>query len=203
MSTLVRFEASLVPRNLVIDPPMTDAELEAFCARNQDVQIERTRDGVIRVNPPTGLLTSDGNSEIIHQLRNWWEGHRIGRVFDSNAGFFLNDGSLLSPDAAYLLPLQLEGLTKAELARMPHLCPVFVVELLSESDRLAKTQEKMERWIANGADVGWIVDPYRRCVEVYSANALPRIDSSPRIHGSGPVDGFVMDMAKVWRCYEV
>ncbi len=199
----MRFEASLVPRNLVVDPPMSDAELEAFCARNQDVQIERTSDGVIRVNPPTGALTGDGNAEIIYQLRGWWSEHRRGRVFDGNTGFFLADGSLLSPDAAYVLPEQLNGLTKAQLAHMPHLCPAFVVELLSESDSLAKTQEKMQRWIANGSILGWLVDPYRRCVEVYSADSLPRIIEGLRIDGSKPVGGFVMDLAEIWRCYEV
>jgi len=203
MSTLVRFEASLVPRNLVIDPPMTDAELEAFCARNQDVQIERTRDGVIRVNPPTGALTGHGNSEINRQLGNWWDEHQHGRIFDSSTGFFLEDGSLMSPDAAYVTPGQLKGMTRAELAHMPHLCPAFVIELLSRTDGLAETKEKMDRWIANGALIGWVVDPYRRCVEIYRADSEPRIISGPRIHGSGPVDGFVMDVAKVWRCYEV
>ena len=71
------------------------------------------------MHPPTGGLTSDGNAEIVAQLRPWWKTHRRGRVFDSNGGFFLPDGSMLSPDASYVLPQKLKGLTKDESDRLP------------------------------------------------------------------------------------
>lgn len=203
MVTLPLFESSLEPRTLVVDPPMTDAELEALCLRSDNVQIERTGEGVIRVNPPTGGFTGNGNFEILRQLGLWWNTHRRGRVFDSNTGFFLQDGSLLSPDAAYVLPEQLAGLTKADLARMPRLCPAFVVELLSQSDSLGETQKKMESWVANGARLAWLVDPYRRCVEVYAPEAAAMEIWSKLVPGYGPVEGFALDAAQVWECYEV
>jgi Uma2 family endonuclease len=182
---------------------LSDEELERLCLRNGEVRIERTSKGVIRVNPPTGGLTGDGNSEIIFQLRNWWNSHRRGRVFDSSTGFFVADGSLLSPDAAYILPEQLKGLTKAQLARMPHLCPAFVIELLSASDSLTETKKKMEVWIANGAQLGWLVDPYLQSVSIYQPGSAPFVIDEPQVQGSGPVDGFVLDLTGVWRCYEV
>jgi Uma2 family endonuclease len=203
MSTIPRLDESLAPRSLILDPPMSDDELERFCARNEDLRIERTSDGVIHMNPPTGALTGDGNSEIIHQLRSWWDTHERGRCFDSSTGFFLADGSLLSPDAAYVLPEQLKGMTKEDLAHMPHLCPAFVVELLSPTDNLAEAEKKMELWIANGAQLGWLVDPYRRCVLVYRPGLVQLSVNTSTVEGSGPVDGFVLDLARVWRCYEV
>jgi Uma2 family endonuclease len=109
MSTLPRFGTYVQTRTLAVDPPLTDDELEALCIQNDHVQIERTSEGELRMNPPTGALTGDGNSEINHQLRSWWETDEKGRVFDSNAGFFLPDGSMLSPGASYVLPEQLEG----------------------------------------------------------------------------------------------
>jgi Uma2 family endonuclease len=115
MSTLFRFELSPLPRSLAVDPPLSDAEFEALCFDNDGVQFERTREGAIRINPPSGALTGDGNSEINWQLRNWWDSHRRDRVFDNNTGFFLPGLSMLSPDAAYVLPEQLKGLTKAQL----------------------------------------------------------------------------------------
>jgi Uma2 family endonuclease len=203
MSTLPRFELSPFPRSLAVNPPLTDAEFEVFCLKNEDVQIERTSDGAIRMNPPTGALTGDGNSEVNHQLRNWWDTHRKGRVFDSNAGFFLPDGSMLSPDAAYVLPEQLVGVTKKQLTGLLRLCPVFVVELLSASDSLAKTGRKMESWIANGAKLAWLIDPYQQQVIVYQPGQQPRESSAPQLDGTGPVQGFSLDLGKVWRCYEV
>lgn len=62
-----------------------------------------------------------------------------------------------------------------ELTGFPHLCPDFVIELLSSSDRLAKTQAKMQEWIANGAQLGWLVDPYAKSVHVYARGRRSRI----------------------------
>jgi len=110
---------------------------------------------------------------------------------------------LLSPDAAYVLPEQLNGMTKADLARMPRLCPAFVVELLSQSDSLVETRKKMECGVANGALLGWLVDPYRQCVEVFAPGVAPVAENTKLVHGSGPVAGFVLDAASVWSCFEV
>jgi Uma2 family endonuclease len=203
MSTLLRFELSPLPRSLAVDPPLTDAEFEALCFKNDDVQIERTSEGAIRMNPPTGAFTGDGNSEINHQLRGWWHTHHQGRVFDSNAGFFLPDGSMLSPDAAYVLPEQLVGVTRKQLTGLLRLCPAFVVELLSPSDNLADTGRKMESWIANGVQLGWLIDPNRRSAIVYQPGREPLESSALQLDGGGPVQGFSLDLRKVWRCYEV
>jgi Uma2 family endonuclease len=54
-------------------------------------------------------------------------------------------------------------------------CPDFVIELLSQSDRLPKVQAKMRDWIANGAALGWLIDLYKRLVMTYS----PGIQSWP------------------------
>jgi len=203
MSTLLRFETDLLPRSLALDPPMSDEEFEAFCMRNNDVRIERTREGAIRMNPPAGILTGDGNAEIIHQLRSWWDTHNRGRVLDSNTGFFLPDGSMLSPDAAYVTAEQLMGVTRKQLTGFPRICPAFVIELLSPSDSLSETSEKMERWIANGAQLGWLIDPFRQLVTIYQAGRQPVESSALKVEGCGPVEGFSLDLGKVWRCYEV
>jgi Uma2 family endonuclease len=149
------------------------------------------------------MLTGDGNAEIIYQLRNWWNTHHQGRVSDNSTGFFLPDGSMLSPDAAYVLPEQLKGMTREQLTGFPRLCPAFVVELLSATDSPAKTGSKMESWIANGAQLGWLIDPYRRLVTVYQPGQQPRESSALQLDGAGPVQGFTLDLAKVWRCYEI
>ena len=100
MSTTLQIPTQ--PRILVIesDPPLNDEEFEKLCLANDLFQLERTKDGKIEVNPPAAGFTSDGNAEIIYQLRVWWNQHERGRVFDSSAGFFLSDGSMLSPDTA-------------------------------------------------------------------------------------------------------
>jgi Uma2 family endonuclease len=203
MSTLLPVDVRTVPRSLVLDPPLTDAEFEALCRANDDVQFERTKEGVIHMNPPAGGLSGDGNAEIIWQLRDWWKSHRRGKVFDSNTGFYLADGSMLSPDAAYVSVEKLNGLTKDQLTGFPRLCPDFVIELLSVSDSLASTQEKLERRIENGARLGWLVDPYAREVHVYAPDVPAVTVTDTVVRGSGPVAGFILDLKEIWRCYEV
>jgi Uma2 family endonuclease len=200
MSTLLPVDATTAARSLVLDPPLTDAELEALCRENDNVQIERTREGVIQMNPPTGEFTSDGNSEINHQLRSWWKSHKRGKVFDSNGGFYLRDGSMLSPDAAYI-PIR-NAIAKSS-SGFPHVCPDFVIELLSATDSLPRTQQKMQRWIENGTKLGWLVDPYAHLVHVYEPGKDTVTFAGSSIAGTGSVEGFVLDLEEVWHCYKM
>jgi Uma2 family endonuclease len=192
----------LPPRSIVLAPPLSDDEFERMCERSDFVALERSKEGTIIVNAPAGGSTSSGNAEITRQLSNWWIGHRRGRVFDSSAGFFLPDGSVLSPDAAYVTAKQLEGVTREQMARFLRLTPAFIIELRSESDRLPPAEEKMELWIANGVQLAWLVDPDKKQVYIYQPGAPAHVESGLRIAGSGPVEGFVLDLEEVWRCYE-
>ena len=193
---------ALPPRSIVLTPPLTDEEFERMCQQTKLGSLERSKEGTIIVNAPAGGLTSNGNSEINRQLGNWWIQHRRGRVYDSSGGFFLPDGSMLNPDAAYVTAAQLVGLTRKDLARLPRLTPAFVVELRSETDRLSDATGKMEAWIANGVELGWLIDPKAKRVHIYAQGSETRVESGPSVAGSGPVDGFVLDLEEVWRCYE-
>jgi Uma2 family endonuclease len=181
---------------------MSDAEFEALCRENDGVQFERTKEGAIRMNPPAGGWTSSGNFEINRQLGVWWITHERGKAFDSSGGFKLPDGSTLSPDASYLSEERLRRLPNGALRGFPKVCPDFVIELLSESDTLEKTGEKMQSWIANGAQLGWLVDPYQQQVLVYRPGRSPERITGKELAGEGPVQGFVLNLARVWKCYQ-
>jgi len=60
----------------------------------------------------------------------------------------------------------------------------------------------METWIANGVQLGWLIDPDAKQVHVYTQGSGPRVEPGPAIAGSGPIEGFVLDLEEVWRCYE-
>src|SRR5271165_3126079 len=200
MSTIL--EIPKLPSTVVLDPPLTDEEFEKLCAANDFVQLERTKEGTIVVNAPAGADSSSGNIEIGAQLRDWWKQLRLGRVFDSSAGFFLPDGSSLNPDGAYATAEQMRGLTKEDRKHFLRLTPAFVVELLSASDSLPEDKRKMVAWIDNGAKLGWLVDPYKRNVFVYEPGQPVRVEAGDKVAGAGPVAGFVLDLAAVWSLYE-
>ena len=126
MNTLLRV-AQTLPRILVPDPPMTDEEFDVLCRENDVMQLERTKEGAIRIQAPTGGWTSRG-STTVGQLGPEYE---HGYDFDSSGGFRLPDGSTLSPDVSYLSKERLKGSTEDELSSFPPVCPDFVIELLS------------------------------------------------------------------------
>ncbi len=124
-------------------------------------------------------------------------------MYDSSGGFYLPDGSMLSPDAAYCTPERLAAVTQQDRKGFPHVCPDFVIELLFETDRLSATKRKMELWIENGAQLAWLVNPRREEVLVYKAeDEGPTTVSANAVEGTGPVDGFRLDLSEVWACYE-
>lgn len=195
-------ELPKLPSSVILDPPLSDEEFEALCAANDFVQLERTKEGAIIVNAPTGADSSSSNSDINFQLASWWRKHRRGRVFDSNGGFFLPDGSSLCPDAAYATAEQMHGLTSADRQHFARFTPAFVIELLSSSDSLPVARRKMEAWIANGAQLAWLVDPYRHNVLIFEQGGPVRTETGDQVAGSGPVEGFVLDLASVWTFFE-
>jgi Uma2 family endonuclease len=174
-----------------------------LCLASENAQLERNKQGWIEVNPPAAGFASDANSEIIYQLRSWWHSHKRGRVFDSSAGFFLADGSMLSPDAAYIRKGKLRQITQEEGQHLLHLCPDFIVELLPPSDGLAKTKTKLGTRINNGVELGWLVDAYGKQVLVHETGRAVCVESRNVVQGRGPVEGFRLDLQEVWASFQL
>jgi Uma2 family endonuclease len=77
--------------------------------------------------------------------------------------------------------------------------PDFVIELRSHSDRLSVLREKMREYIANGAELGWLIDPEARVVEVYRPDCeREERANSASVAGEGLVEGFVLELHTVW-----
>jgi len=201
MNTFLEIPA-LPPRSIVLEPPLSDEEFERFNGDTQIAIVERSSEGVIVVNELSGGMTSSANAEIHMQVRTWSKRCSCGRAL-MHCGFFLPDSSCLCPDLAYISDRQLETLTRHQRDRFLRLVPEFVIELRSQSDKPSDIERKMGTWLANGIELGWLVDPYARQVHIYeSGSAAPRIETGSHVAGSGPVDGFVLDLEEVWRCYE-
>jgi Uma2 family endonuclease len=203
VGAFLHLDPESLPTSIALDQPMSDEAFEALCFANDFFTLERTREGEIIVHAPAAAATGDGNAEIAYQLRAWWKTHRNGRVFDSSTGFFLADSSMLNPDAAYLLPKTMKGVDRDAMDHFPYRCPDFVIELLSKSDRLSEAKAKMERWIENGASLAWLIDPYQRRVLVYAPGEETVTVTGKSVEGTGPVEGFTLDLSEVWSCHEI
>ena len=74
-----------------------------------------------------------------------------------------------------------------------------MIELRSPSDTLLDAQRKMEEWIANGAQLGWLIDTDPRHLYVYRPAApVERLDRPPSISGEPLLPSFVLDLGEIW-----
>jgi Uma2 family endonuclease len=178
---------------------LTDHELFELCQLNRDWRIERTADGEIIAMPPTGGRTGRRNFELVGLFHAWSEADGTGVGFDSSTGFILPNGAERSPDLAWVKRERWEALSEREREEFPPLCPDFVLELRSRSDSLAVLQEKMREYIANGARLGWLVDPIERRVWVYRPTGEETCLEDPeRVSGDPVLAGFVLEPRRLW-----
>ena len=199
--TKTRFRIEYPPVVLRTRPAleMDEEQFFEFCQINRDWRIERTAEGDLEIMPPTGGETSDRNSEINMQLRQWAKRDGTGVAFDSNGGFVLPNGATRSPDACWVRRERLANLTAEQKGRFPPLCPDFVVELRSPSDGLEGLQGKMREYMENGARLGWLIDPEGRRAYVYEPGNEVRVSEDPdEVSGGTVLPGFVLDLRPIW-----
>ena len=90
-------------------------------------------------------------------------------------------------------------LTEEERKGIPPLCPDFVIELRSPTDRLPPLKEKMQEYLDNGAQLGWLIDPEQRKVYIYRPPApVECLDNPETLSGEPLLPGFILPVARLW-----
>jgi Uma2 family endonuclease len=180
-------------------PEMNDEQFARFCALNRDLRIERTAGGVILIMAPAYSISGFHNGELTSQLFLWSRADGTGVAFDSSAGFRLPNSAILSPDAAWISRARLERLSPEDRCGFLPLCPDFVAELRSSTDRLSRLQAKMEEFRDQGARLGWLIDSEEQRVYVYRPGEAVEIHERPETLSGDPVlPGLVLNLARIW-----
>ena len=179
---------------------VTPEQFAALAASNRELRLERTAQGELIVNPPTGWETGRRNSIISGELYIWWRNAgKPGKVFESSTGFILPNGANRSPDACWISQERWDALTPEQKGTFANICPDFVVELRSGSDSLSSQQEKMREYMDNGAVLGWLIDPQNRTVEIYRAGLAVEVLANPsELSGEKVLPDFLLDLREVW-----
>jgi Uma2 family endonuclease len=157
----------------LVFPPlenMTDEEFFHFCNQNKHLKIERTASGQIIFMPPEGIATAQTNFNIGLELGFWNKQTKAGYAFGTSAGFTMPDGSVLSPDLAWISKSRYDALDEGEKSKFARIVPEFVVELLSPTESLKVGKKKMEAWRDNGVCLGWLIVPKQKQAFIYRAN---------------------------------
>ncbi|WP_413173164.1 Uma2 family endonuclease [Anabaena azotica] len=177
---------------------MTDEQFFELCQNNRELRFERTANGDLIIMPPTGGETGNRNGRITQQLMNWTDADGTGIAFDSSTCFKLPNGADRSPDASWIKLERWNALSDEEKQKFPPIYPDFVIELLSPSDSLKTTQEKMKEYIDNGVRLGLLINRKSRQVEIYRPGKEVEILESPAtVSGEDVLNGFVLNLGMI------
>ncbi|MCP2728518.1 Uma2 family endonuclease [Limnofasciculus baicalensis] len=192
----------MTEQSIAIPPTfkVSDQQFQQLAAANRELQLERTARGELIVNPPTGGTTGNRNFDIEGQLWLWNRRTKLGKGFNSSTGFDLPNGANRSPDAAWVTKERWEALSAEEQDGFIPLCPDFVVELRSKSDKMEPLRQKMPEYMDNGARLGWLIDRKNRKVEIYRQYREVEVLENPTtLSGEDILPGFVLDLTEIWR----
>lgn len=177
---------------------LSDRQFYQLCADNRDLRFERSKDGDLVIMSPTGGETGNRNIEIAYQLQAWSRQNQSGVAFDSSTGFILPNGATRSPDASWIPLTKWNTLTRRQQQKFLPLCPDFVIELRSPTDRLDTLQNKMQEYLDNGIFLGWLINPQDRQVEIYRLGQPVEVKDSPEsLSGEEILSGFVLDLRAI------
>ncbi|HAX77556.1 MAG TPA: hypothetical protein DCY88_17395 [Cyanobacteria bacterium UBA11372] len=177
---------------------LTDEQFEKICQANRDLKLERTAKGDLVIMALTGGDTGRQNLRLTGQFWFWNQQSNSGEGFDSSTGFRLPNGAIRSPDAAWVRLDRWQALTSEQRQKFVPLCPDFVVELASPSDEVEDIREKMQEYLANGLQLGWLIDPATQTVEIYRPNQPIEILNQPAtLSGENILPEFVLNLTGI------
>jgi Uma2 family endonuclease len=178
---------------------LSEEQFLRLCQENPELRLELTAQGELIIMPPTGFKTGRRNSRLTRYLDIWAERDGTGVACDSSTLFTLPNGAKRSPDASWVKQERFSVLTKDQQEGFLPLCPDFVIELRSPTDRLADLQDKMQEYVENGAQLGWLIDPFEKRVYIYRLRQSVEVLSDPEALSGDPVlPGFVLPVRELW-----
>ncbi|MEM1242068.1 MAG: Uma2 family endonuclease [Cyanobacteria bacterium P01_H01_bin.26] len=174
---------------------LTHQQFYELCMANKDVAMERSPTGTLIIMSPVGGESGGKEADYIADLVIWNRRTKLGKVFSSSTVFKLPNGGDRSPDAAWVTLERWNGLTREQQKKFPPLCPDFVIELRSESDRLKPLQDKMQEYLESGLRLGWLINPQDKMVEIYRTGQDAETVRFPAVvSGEDVLPEFVLDI---------
>ncbi|MBC1223213.1 Uma2 family endonuclease [Nostoc sp. UCD121] len=187
-----------LPSTLKLKIDLTDDQFFEMCQKNRDYRFERTASGELLIMPPTGSDTGNRNFDMVVELGIWNKQTKLGKGFDSSTGFTLPNGSERSPDLSWVKIERWNALAPEQQEKFAPICPDFVVELRSRTDSLKDLQEKMQEYIENGAQLGWLIDRKNKRVEIYRPGKdVEILDNPASLSGENILPGFVLNLQQI------
>jgi Uma2 family endonuclease len=189
------------PLVLRMDPALklTEEQFFNWACQNDQVHIEVNAEGEVLIMPPTGMESGESNLNLSKQFAIWVERDETGHGFDSSSMFTMPNSAKRSPDATWISNARWNQVSPQERKIFSKVVPEFVAELRSRRDRVKTLQAKMEEYIDNGVQLGWLIDPLQKRVHIYRAGQPVQVlDNPATISGDPALPGFVLKLGEIW-----
>ncbi len=155
--------------------------------------------GVLTMMSPAGSEHGVIVSRLNRRIGNYVEQHQLGEVYGAETGFRIESDpdTVLAPDVAFVRRERIEAIGYPQ-GFFPG-APDLAVEVRSPNDRPAYVEEKVQRWLAAGAQAVWVIDPIARDSVVYTTDDEPqRIAADGQLEGGRVLPGFRCWLADVF-----
>ena len=171
-----------------------------LAALNEALFFERTAEGALVITGPPGNLSSKRGFAIGLQIGNWALARDSGDAGAADEGYELPDSSVRTPDFSWVSGERLAEIEVSDEG-VWRVCPDFVLEVRSRGQSVPEQQRKMERWMANGVRLGWLVDAFTDSVWVYREGQPEpeRLERPMILSGESVMEGLSVDLTHVWR----
>lgn len=177
---------------------LSDSAFARLCQANPMLRLERSARGELVVMAPAGADWDRRNLSLAAQLWNWNEHTDLGVAFGPSAGFTFRNTAIRCPDVAWIARARWEALDKSDREKFAHVCPDFVAEVRSPSERRADLRVKMREYRGDGVRLGWLIDPKRGVVEIYRPGRSAEILKQPSsLSGEDVLPGFVLELKRI------
>ena len=178
---------------------ISDRSLEQLCRENPDFRFETDANGKLIIMSPTGSESGRRNLNLAFQVELWNRQSKLGIVFDSSTGFKLSNGATRSPDVSWIASDRWNSLSDKQKRGFAPIDPNFVIELMSPTDDLSTTQQKMIEYQNCGVKLGWLINPDEKQVEIYRLGKDKKILNNPSsLLGEDILPGLTVDLSDIF-----
>ena len=142
-------------------------------------------------------------TRLLFALETFNRANRLGAVLDSSTGFWMFNRNCRAPDVSFVPKGRLVSLGfKPRETRFFPGAPDLAVEVLSQNNTRADSDERLKDFFASGTQIAWVVDPDKEMVEVCDSPTQRKlIGSGGLLDGENLLPGFkypIADLFKEW-----
>lgn len=154
--------------------------------------------GKVITMSPAGAEHGDVISRLIGALIVHTQEHKLGRIYDGQTGFRLGPDHCFAPDLSFVSKARIKRILPMK-EKLFHGSPDLAVEVLSPSDSITKTEDKIALYLTHGTRLAWMVDIGHRSVRVYREPGKFELLRPGRIlTGNSVLPGFRYSVTKLF-----